>query len=207
MTRECSGSPPPGRSTSRSAAGMPSACSARHITGSQEIGLPRLTWAATQAAAARTSADVPGAAPAPVVGAGGRTVLLVHLSSRASDPATGSTSARATPTLKPPPRRGRFGGDASAGAEAGAALGGGASTFGGSGCGATSGGTGSGVTGFGGADCGGTGFGDSDFGGASFGGIVAGGGTGSHGGLSPGPGASLIVPSSCSPPGLACPFS
>src|SRR5690348_18499264 len=68
MTPERRGSPPPGLSTSKSAAGTPSARSAWHITGSQEIGLARLTWLATQAAVAtRACAAVRGGALAVVL--------------------------------------------------------------------------------------------------------------------------------------------
>ena len=111
MTPERSGSPPPGLSTSRSAVGTPSARSAWHITGSQEIGLARLTWLATQAAVtARTSAAVRGAALAVglVVGATACAVLPGRLSRKASDPARARISTRATATLKPPAPPGRL---------------------------------------------------------------------------------------------------
>ena len=45
-----------------------------------------------------------------------------------------------------------------------------------------------------------------DIGGANFDGAVVGGGTGAHGGLSPGRRASPFVPWSCGLPRLACPF-
>ena len=183
MTPERSGSPPPGLSTSRSAAGTPSARSAWHITGSQEIGLARLTWLATQAAvAARTSAAVRGAALAVglVVGAMACAVLPGRLSRKASDPARARISARATATLKPRPRRAGSGGGAGPGGGAGAC---------------------------GGAGAGDTGLGDTDAGGPNFGGAVAGEGTGAHGGLSPGRRASPFVPWSCGLLRLACPFS
>src|SRR5437773_6295910 len=84
MTREWTRSAAlPDLSTSRSAAGTPSARSARHITGSQEISVARLTWLATQAAAAaRTCAAVAGAALAlgPAVGAVTGALPRSHLS-------------------------------------------------------------------------------------------------------------------------------
>src|SRR5215470_18103918 len=85
-------------------AGTQYARSAWHITLSHEIGLARLTWLATQAAAAsRTSAAAPGAALplGPVVGATACPVCAGRLSRNASDPARASTSARATTTLTP----------------------------------------------------------------------------------------------------------
>src|SRR5689334_6250930 len=164
MTPERRGSPPPGLSTSRSAAGTPSARSAWHITGSQEIGLARLTWLATQAAvAARTSAAVRGAALAVglVVGSMACAVLPGRLSRKANDPARARISARTTATLKSRPRRADSGG--------GAGLGGGAGVCGGAGAGAT-------------------GLGDTDAGGPNFGGAVAGEGTGPMAGSPPGGG-------------------
>ena len=61
-------------------------------------------------------------------------------------------------------------------------------------------------SGFGSTGCGDTGFAAPDFGGANFDGAVVGGGTGAHGGLSPGRRASPFVPWSCGLLRLACPF-
>jgi hypothetical protein len=60
--------------------------------------------------------------------------------------------------------------------------------------------------GFGAIGCADAGFGDTDFGGANFDAAIGCGGTGAHGGLSPGRRASPFVPWSCGLPRLACPF-
>src|SRR5215470_8522756 len=121
--------------------------------------MARLTWLATQAAAAaRAPAAVPDATLAlgPVVGAIACTVRPGRLSRKASDPARASTSARATATLTPRRRRVRRGGRANSGGPAGA-FGGAAGAFGGAAgaFGTAAGAFGTAAGAFGGADCGG----------------------------------------------------
>ena len=96
MTLASSGLAAPGRNSSREAAGMPRASSARHISGSQATVAVRLTWPATQAAACARIAVSSALARLPLPAAAG----ACRLSISAMSPASATTTITALVTAR-----------------------------------------------------------------------------------------------------------